>query len=91
MNMELEGVAERFRAEGRVVYTIPGGGSNPTGALGYVNCAMELVGQANDRDLVIDHIIHATGSAGTQVGMITGLKAINANIPLLGISVRAPR
>ena len=52
---------------------------------------MELVGQANDRDLVIDHIIHAAGSAGTQVGMITGLKAINANIPLLGISVRAPR
>ena len=52
---------------------------------------MELVGQANDRDLVIDHIIHATGSAGTQVGMITGLKAINANIPLLGISVHAPR
>jgi len=52
---------------------------------------MELVGQANDRDLVIDHIIHATGSAGTQVGMITGLKAINANIPLLDISVRALR
>lgn len=91
MNAELEAVAERFRADGRVVYVIPGGGSNPTGALGYVNCAMELVAQANDRDLVIDHIVHATGSAGTQGGLIAGLKAINANIPLLGISVRAQR
>lgn len=91
MNAELEVVAERFRAEGRTVYTIPGGGSNPTGALGYVNCAMELIGQANDRDLVIDHILHATGSGGTQAGLITGLKAVNANVSLLGIGVRAPK
>ena len=70
---------------------IPGGGSNPTGALGYVNCAFELVGQANDRGLVIDHLVTATGSAGTQAGLVVGLKAINAGIPLLGIGVRAPK
>jgi L-cysteate sulfo-lyase len=91
MNAEMEKVADRLRANGRRVYTIPGGGSNPTGALGYVNCAFELVGQANDRGLVIDHLVHATGSAGTQAGLVTGLKAINADIPLLGIGVRAPR
>ncbi len=91
MNAEMEAVADRFRSEGRKVYTIPGGGSNPTGALGYVNCAYELVGQLNDRGLAVDHIVHATGSAGTQAGLITGLKAINANIPLLGIGVRAPK
>ncbi len=39
MNAEMEAVADKFRAEGRKVYTIPGGGSNATGALGYVNCA----------------------------------------------------
>ncbi len=91
MQAEMETVADRFRAEGKNVYVIPGGGSNPTGALGYVNCAYELVGQANDRGLVIDHIVHATGSSGTQAGLICGLKAINANIPLLGIGVRAPK
>ncbi len=91
MNAEMETVAERFRAEGKKVYTIPGGGSNPTGALGYVNCAFELLGQLNDRALKVDHIVHATGSAGTQAGLITGLKATNANIPLLGIGVRAPK
>ncbi len=91
MNAEMEVVAETFRAAGRKVYTIPGGGSNPTGALGYANAAMELVSQANATGLLIDRIVHATGSAGTQAGLIVGLKAINANIPLLGIGVRAPK
>ena len=44
MQAEMEAVADRLRAEGRKVYLIPGGGSNPTGALGYVNCAFELAG-----------------------------------------------
>lgn len=91
MNAEMEKVADQFRAEGKKVYTIPGGGSNATGALGYVNCAFEMLGQFNERGLKIDHIVHATGSAGTQAGLITGLKATNAQIPLLGIGVRAPK
>ena len=91
MNAEMESVAENFRKQGKKVYTIPGGGSNTTGALGYANCALELVGQANDRGLVIDHIVHATGSTGTQAGLVTGLKALNANIPVMGISVRAAK
>ena len=91
MAAEMDLVADRLRAEGRKVYIIPGGGSNATGALGYVNCAFELVSQANDRGMVIDHLVTATGSAGTQAGLITGLKAINARIPLTGIGVRAPK
>ena len=91
MHAEMEAVADKIRASGKKVYTIPGGGSNPTGALGYVNCALELISQANDQSLRIDHIIHATGSAGTQAGLVVGLKAMNANIPLLGIGVRVPR
>lgn len=91
MQPEMEAVAEQLRADGRKVYVIPGGGSNPTGALGYVNCAFELLAQANDRGLVIDHLVTATGSAGTHAGLITGLKAMNAQIPLLGFGVRAPK
>lgn len=91
MNAEMEAVADGMRASGKNVYTIPGGGSNPTGALGYVNCALELIAQANAQSLRIDHIVHATGSAGTQAGLVVGLKAMNANIPLLGIGVRAPK
>jgi L-cysteate sulfo-lyase len=87
----MEKAAEAARANGKKVDVIPGGGSNPTGALGYVNCAFELVGQANDRSLVIDRLVHATGSSGTQAGLVTGMKAINAGIPVLGIGTRAPQ
>ena len=91
MNAVMTGVAARMRADGRKVYAIPGGGSNPTGALGYVNAAIELVTQANDAGLRIDHVVHATGSAGTQAGLAVGLVGINSQIPLLGIGVRAPK
>jgi L-cysteate sulfo-lyase len=91
MNGMMEQVAARFRAAGRKAYTIPGGGSNPTGALGYVNAAIELVAQANDLGLRLDHLVHATGSAGTQAGLAAGLVGISSGIPLLGIGVRAPK
>ncbi|MEM1289561.1 MAG: D-cysteine desulfhydrase [Pseudomonadota bacterium] len=86
---EMEKAAEKARVDGQKVYVIPGGGSNPTGALGYVNCALELVQQANERGLMIDHLVHATGSSGTQAGLVVGLKAINAGVPLLGFGTRA--
>ncbi len=91
MNAEMMAVADEFRARGRKVYTIPGGGSNETGALGYANCALELLQQANDAGLALDHILHATGSSGTQAGLVVGLRATHADIPLLGIGVRAPQ
>ena len=91
MNGELAKVAARLKADGRKPYLIPGGGSNPTGALGYVNAAIELMGQANDMGLRIDHVVHATGSAGTQAGLIAGLAGMRSGVPLLGVGVRAPR
>ncbi len=91
MNAEAEALAETLRSEGRKPYVIPGGGSNPVGALGYAACAEELVGQADAAGLRIDHIVHATGSAGTQAGLLAGLFAMNAPIPVTGFSVRAPR
>ncbi|HWM27713.1 MAG TPA: D-cysteine desulfhydrase [Woeseiaceae bacterium] len=89
MSEELEAVAIELREGGETPYIIPGGGSNPVGALGYVDCAFELANQANRSGLVIDHIVHATGSAGTQAGLAVGLKAIHAEIPLLGVGVNA--
>jgi L-cysteate sulfo-lyase len=91
MNAEMEAVADKLRSTGSNVYTIPGGGSNTTGALGYVDCAFEMLNQINNMGISVDHIVHATGSAGTQAGLVTGLKGTNANIPLLGIGVRAPQ
>ena len=91
MQAEMEGMAARMRAEGRRPYLIPGGGSNPVGALGYVTAALELVNQASEIGLRVDHLVHATGSAGTQAGLVAGLVGLNSGIPVLGIGVRAPR
>jgi L-cysteate sulfo-lyase len=91
MNAEMEALAGDLRAKGKKPYVVPGGGSNPIGALGYANAAMELVAQANAMGLKIDHVVHATGSAGTQAGFVTGLVAIHSGIPTLGISVRASK
>jgi len=91
MNAAMEDVAETLRAEGKKPYIVPGGGSNPIGALGYVNAALELLTQANDMGLRIDRVVHATGSAGTQAGLVTGLAASNSLIPVLGIGVRVPQ
>jgi L-cysteate sulfo-lyase len=91
MNAVLGPVADEVRAAGGTPYVIPGGGSNPTGALGYVSCALELLHQANERSLRIDYVVHATGSAGTQAGLVAGFEAMSSGIPVLGIGVRAPK
>jgi L-cysteate sulfo-lyase len=91
MQKAMETRAAELRAKGRKPYVIPGGGSNPVGALGYVACALELMQQAFETGLRIDHIVMATGSAGTQAGLLVGLHGANAGIPLIGISVRQPR
>lgn len=91
MNKAMAELAEKLKAQGKKPYIIPGGGSNVVGALGYVNAALEILGQANDMGLRIDKVVHATGSTGTQAGLVTGFVASNSLIPVLGIGVRAAR
>ena len=60
MPAELEKTAAEIRARGGKPYVIPGGGSNAIGALGYVDCAREIVVQADELDLAVDRIVTAT-------------------------------
>ncbi len=91
MNAAMSTLADDLRAKGQKPYIIPGGGSNPIGALGYVVCALELVDQFNNQGLNVSCLVHATGSAGTQAGLLAGFEGSRAQIPVLGIGVRAPR
>lgn len=91
MVAELEKTAAEVRTRGGKPYVIPGGGSNPVGALGYVDCAREIVVQADEMDLEVHRIVTATGSAGTHAGLVAGLAVMGADIPVLGIGVRAPK
>lgn len=90
-NMNLEGMAWRdeFAKNGKRAYFIPGGGSNDTGALGYAHCAFELTAQARELGINIDWVVHATGSTGTQAGLLAGYAFLHSTVKVLGVSVRA--
>jgi len=91
MPADMERHAAALRDAGEVPYVVPGGGSNEIGALGYVECADELLAQAGAMDVVFDMIVQPTGSSGTHAGMAAGLHMMDSDIPLLGIGTRAPR
>lgn len=91
MDAALDSLAERRRAAGAKPYVIPGGGSNALGALGYVDCVRELQRQFEALGVRKPHIVHATGSAGTQAGLVAGIHALGLDWPVTGIGVRAPR
>ena len=90
MNAEAEAVAEQLLAEGRRPYFIPGGGSNPTGALGYADCAQEIADYSKNTGLNFDWLVMATGSTGTQAGLVAGFSAMEHDLPVMGVSVRQP-
>jgi D-cysteine desulfhydrase len=91
MMKEMREVADEVSAEGRKAYVIPGGGSNPIGATGYVACAEEILSQAFDKGIQFDRVVCASGSAGTHAGLVTGFYGNNSNIPVVGIDVSRPK
>jgi D-cysteine desulfhydrase len=50
-----------------------------------------MLAQAFDSQLRIDHVVCASGSAGTHAGLVVGLAGNNAAIPVTGINVRRSR
>lgn len=69
-------------------FLIPPGGSTPTGALGYVDAALELAEQI--RGGTCPHprlIVVASGSGGTHAGLVVGLALAGLEVPVLGIRV----
>jgi D-cysteine desulfhydrase len=83
-------VAAELAGVGRKGYIIDRGGSSALGTLGYVACALELMGQALEAGLAWDHIVCASGSGGTQAGLLAGFQLYHADIGVTGISVRKP-
>lgn len=87
MTAEMQAMADEVATEGRNAYIIPGGGSNPIGATGYVACAEEILNQTFEQHLIIDRVVCASGSTGTHAGLVTGLYGNNSSISVIGINV----
>lgn len=84
-------ICEGIRKKGHTPYFIPIGGSTPLGTLGYVNAVSEILSQAEAKKIKVNYIVTATGSVGTQAGLILGTKILNTNIKILGFSVSLTR
>ena len=81
-------VINQLEAAGKRPYDIPAGASNGIGSLGYVNAAAELIAQWRQMDIQPSHIVTATGSCGTQAGLLMGLRYFgNTSTQVVGISV----
>lgn len=70
----------------RDAYIVPVGGSNALGALGYIQCAVEIAGQKPE-NIEFDKVIVASGSAGTHAGLAIGLKELLPRSQVIGVTV----
>jgi L-cysteate sulfo-lyase len=88
-NRVLHELAETLRSQGKQPHVVAYGASSLRGALGFVLAALELAEQARRQGIVIDHVVHASGSAGTQAGLAVGLKLFMPATRLIGIDIDA--
>ncbi|MFL5263595.1 MAG: pyridoxal-phosphate dependent enzyme [Anaeromyxobacteraceae bacterium] len=80
-----ERVLARERAAGRHPHLIPVGASDEFGAVGYVSALEELVLQLRERSLVVDRIVVASSSYGTQAGMCLLLDPVYTGRAMAGL------
>lgn len=82
-------IAIGLRATGQVPYVIHlAPGHPPLGALGYIDCARELLRQAEAMGIAFDHAVVPSGSGATHAGFLFGLRALGSDLPVLGVCVR---
>jgi D-cysteine desulfhydrase family pyridoxal phosphate-dependent enzyme len=83
--------ARKLEDQGRRPYFLPVGGSIPTGTLGYINAFLEILQFCRARSVDFDRIVVASGSAGTQAGLVAGQAVSGWKGQISGISVGRKR
>jgi 1-aminocyclopropane-1-carboxylate deaminase/D-cysteine desulfhydrase-like pyridoxal-dependent ACC family enzyme len=77
----------RLEAEGAVPYVVPRGGATPVGSIGYARAAEELAAQLAHHQVSRATVVVATGSGGTQAGLVAGNVALGRPWRVVGASV----
>lgn len=78
---------ELYRRQNRRPYFITTGASDATGVWGYIRCAEELSEDSRQHEIAPSHIVHATGSGGTQAGLTAGAALSQLPAQVTGIAV----
>jgi D-cysteine desulfhydrase family pyridoxal phosphate-dependent enzyme len=84
---DIEQIYGNLKLHGANPYIIPYGGSNITGAMGYVNAVKELQEQLTGRNLKMDYIFFASSSGGMQAGLTLGKMLYNLEAELVPINI----
>jgi D-cysteine desulfhydrase family pyridoxal phosphate-dependent enzyme len=92
----LKETCNKVASQGKKPYLVPYGGSNPTGALGYVFAIEELMKQKTLEGYKPSQgfpnwIVFGSSSGGTQAGMVLGKRVFGYEGKLLGISIDEPQ
>lgn len=82
-----EGIAEGYACQGHKAYAVPMGASDEVGMWGYINCARELIDDCATAGIAAEHIVTATGSGGTQAGLIVGNAAYELGAQIWSVNV----
>ena len=83
-------LTHELKSAGNTVYELHPGGSDAIGALGYVQAFREITDYSAETGAHFDHILHATGSTGTQVGLMLGQHLSGYSTTITGIAVSQP-
>jgi D-cysteine desulfhydrase family pyridoxal phosphate-dependent enzyme len=83
----LQELADVVRARGGNPYVFPAGGSTALGILGYALMVEELMGQLAARNLTADYLVLASGTGGTQAGVLLGTTCFQPNFASIAINV----
>lgn len=80
--------AESLEDDGYSPYVIPPGGSNPLGTLAYIKVFEEIESYLTHHPGVeFDSLYVATGSGGTQAGLVAGACLFDSPIQIIGVRV----
>jgi D-cysteine desulfhydrase len=83
-------VCRTLRAEGLSPYGVHRGGATGLGALGYVVATAEIDAQLRDLGVHPRQLWLATGSCGTQAGLVAGRAWLPAAYDVVGVTVSRP-
>jgi L-cysteate sulfo-lyase len=88
-NGAIEALSERLRQQGRRPYFVPYGVSNALGAVGYASTIDEIAAQSAAAGFHPSAIVHSTGSAATQAGLVVGASIALEGTRVVGIDIDA--
>jgi len=86
----IEKLGTSLAAAGHRPYVVPRGGATPLGAIGYVRAGLELEGQLMAQGLTPSQLWLATGSCGTQAGLVAAARWLRSSYDVVGVSVSRP-